>query len=447
VEMLVTSLILMAIVGPIAAIMLASGSSSARTRLATAADQLAASKIELIRGMDYDSIGVAQGNPSGSLPSTAQSVTVANTAATISYKVSYVDDHGAKTQTYADYKLVTVTVTRVSDSKILSQKTTYVASAEGAPNGGQDYVVIKRQFVDMDAATTSLGGVAVALTNGPSAPRNDVTDSNGNVIFPELKVNTSSNYYDTKGTLANYTTYPQDLPPWAVAHGQYLYGTTDGFRPIRMYKTGISVPVTLSGFSSGGTWTVYMGGPVCGNTLTPSGSGSTGSGTFSSCNLNNTYLPLTNIAIPPISFTFSATRNVGGSGMTYSAPVVTSVRPAAYPNAPLTSPTVRLSMYPNPVPSSSTISLPTKVTKGGSVVNGAIVEVTDTSTGNSNAPSIYLYAPSNSSGLATFTVPKPTSGSTSYTVTATDYIGATKTINVTVSSTTSSLSTQTLAIS
>lgn len=445
--MLVTSLILMAIIGPISAIMIASGSSSARTRLSTSADQLAASKIELIRGMDYDFIGVSQGNPSGTLPSTPQSVTVGNTAATVSYKVSYVDDHGAKTQTYADYKLVTVTVTRVSDGKILSQKTTYVASAEGAPNGGQDYVVIKRQFVDMDAATTALGGVAVALTNGPSAPRNDVTDTNGNVIFPELKVNTVSNWYDTKGTLANYTTYPQDLPPWAVAHGQYLYGTTDGFKSIRMYKTGISVPVTLSGFSGGGTWTVYMGGPVCGNTLTPTGSGSTGSGTFSSCNLNNTYLPLTNVAIPPISFTFSATRNVGGSGMTYSAPVTTSVRPATYPNAPLTSPTVSLSMYPNPVPSSSTISMTAKVTKGGSAVNGAVIEVTNTSTGNANAPSIYLYAPSNSSGQATFTLAKPTSGSTSYTVKATDYIGATKTIGVTVTSTTSSLSTQTLAIS
>jgi len=443
--MLVTSIILMAIVGPISAVLVSAGSSSARTRIATAADQLASSKIELVRGMDYDSIGVGTGNPPGNLPAT-QSVTVGGIAATISYKVSYVDDHGAKTQTYADYKLVTVTITQNSNNAVLAQKTTYVASETGAADGGADYVVIKRQFVDMNAAKTPLSGVAVSLTKGPSAPRNDVTDSGGNVIFPALTVNTSSNWYDTQGTLAGYATYPIDLPPWSVAHGQYLFGTTDGFRQIRMYKTGITVPVTLNGYSNGGTWTVYMGGPVCGNTLTPTGSGSIGSGTFSSCNLNNTYLPLTNVPIPPISFTFSATRSNGSSGMTYSAPVTTTVLPASYPNAPLTVP-VTLSMYQNPVPSSSTVSMPVSVTKSGTAVSGACVEVTNTATGNANAPSIYLYAASNASGQATFTLPKPTSGSTSYTVTATDYIGATKTINVTVSSTTSSLSTQSLPIS
>lgn len=218
-------------------------STTAATRLArqrTLAHQAALSRIESIRAMSYDSVGIVDGNPSGSVAATS-SVDTGGLQATVSTQISYVNDPTPLSYTsYANYKKVVVEVFRASDSRQLAQEVTYIAPPV---KSSESNATINVQVVDY-GDSTPVQGVAVALSTGPSAPRNDTSDVSGDVTFAGLTPNPVSGsqaYYDLSLTPpSGYAVLPDTVSPAAAAHVQLSPGQTwatalDLYQPSTIY--------------------------------------------------------------------------------------------------------------------------------------------------------------------------------------------------------------------
>jgi len=431
-EILMASVLLLIAGVPITAVLVTGMQLGSKSLQRSSADELAAAKIELVRGMPYDNLGFPGGNPPGTISSSSSLFygpsTLNGQPITISYQISYIDDHGAKTQTYADYKRVVVTIMRTSDGKVLSSKTTNVAALTGAAGGGSEYVTIRRLVVDMATGNPPLASVPVSLASGPSAPRSDKTNSAGSVIFPELAVNTStSNFYDVTAALTGYSTYPLDLPfsgtgspAVSLEHVNHLTGNDD-LQTIHLYKNGAAVTVNV--YKSDGvtpfpaTSTVYMGAGLAGNTATAT-VGSPTQAVINQLQLGNRYLSpiVSNIQIFPGNYAFSAQSGTTGS-MTYAVPQTTVAVPNNYPTD--LSKTVNLVMYANPVTSNTTLTVTVK--RGSSNIQDAHVEVSSTATGVANAPAVYVWGDTNSSGQVSLIIPR----GGGFTIKATDARGST----------------------
>jgi hypothetical protein len=427
VELMIASAILLLLGSPIVAVLVTSSQMGASSLTDSSADALAAAKIELVRAMPYDDIGFPDGNPPGTITSSNTlfygPTKLNGQSISISYDITYVNDHGAKTQTYADYKRVVVTVTRTSDDAVLSTKTTDIAALTGAADGGSEYLDIRRNVVDMSTGNPGLEGASVSIANGPSAPRTDTTDANGSVIFPLLTPDTSTtNYYDVSASLGGYSTYPPDLPysgtgSPAVSLEQINHLTGyDDLETIHMYKNGSSATVDV--YKSDGvtpfpsSTTVYMGSGLAGNTATAN-VGSPTAATISSLQLGNSYVSpnVSTISIYPGNYTFSG-QSGNASSMTYANPQTSVAVPNNYPTD--LSKTVKLIMYANPVTSNATVTVTVK--RGSSKVQNAHVEISSSATGVTNAPSVYVWGDTNSSGQVVLIVPR----GSGYTITATD---------------------------
>src|SRR5690242_10797355 len=143
IELLTASMILLLVSVPLTAVLTSASVIQRLAQQRTGAEQLAAAEIEQVRGTAYDLIGTTGGNPPGNFPGSQQS-TVGGTRMLVKTQISYVNDPAPGTfQTYADYKKIVVTVTRVRDGKVLGQKTTYVSATGAAPYGGINQVTIK----------------------------------------------------------------------------------------------------------------------------------------------------------------------------------------------------------------------------------------------------------------------------------------------------------------
>jgi prepilin-type N-terminal cleavage/methylation domain-containing protein len=425
-ELSIASVLLLILGSPIVAVLVTSMQLGTSSLITSGASTLATSKIELVRAMPFDSVGFPGGNPPGTISSSNTlyygPTTLDGRAISIAYQITYVNDHGAKTQTYADYKRVVVTITRTSDGTVLATKTTNIAALTGAPDGGSEYLDIRRSVVDMATGNPALANVSVSIANGPSAGRTDSTDSTGSVVFPLLTPNTStSSFYDVTAVLAGYNTYPADLPyagtgSPAVSLEQINHLTGyDDQQTIHLYK-GATVTVDVDK-SDGVTpfpasTTVYMGSGLAGNTGTAT-TGAQTAATLTQLQLGNAYVtPNANtISIYPGNYTFSGESGTVAS-MTYAVPQTTVAVPNNYPSD-LTK-TVKLLMYANPVTSNTTVTVTVK--RGASNVQNAHVELSSTATGVANAPSVYVWGNTNSSGQVALIVPR----GSAFTIKATD---------------------------
>jgi type II secretory pathway pseudopilin PulG len=237
-------------------------SSSAATTLArqrTLAQQAALGQIESIRSLDYSVVGLVNGNPPGSVAATAN-VSTGGLSATVTTQISYVDDPTPLSYTsHANYKRVTVTVRRTSDSRQLAQEVTYVAPPvkSFATNA-----TVNAQILDY-GNNTPVQNVGVALSTGPSAPRNDVSDAGGNVPFAGLTPNPTNGaqaYYDlTLTPPTGYVALADTVSPAGAAHVQLSPGQTWStvlylYRPSTIYVQLLNADATA--FAGIGTVTV-----------------------------------------------------------------------------------------------------------------------------------------------------------------------------------------------
>ena len=262
IELVMASTLFIVVSAPLTGVLLASVTQQKLARERTLAAQTAQSAIESIRALPYESVGIQNGNPSGTVAAslTASQLGIVGLEATVKTKIGYVNDAPTTAyQTKADYKKVTVTVLRNGDSKQLTQEVTYVAPPGGGAVAGQSQGIVQVQTID-SVLNTPLPGVTVTLANGPSPLRNDVTDATGTAVFPALlPTNVSNPDYDLTAALMGYTTLKDDTPPSTAAHTSIAGGQT--FTTIlRLYKaaTIYVVPKNPDGSTYTGTATATI---------------------------------------------------------------------------------------------------------------------------------------------------------------------------------------------
>ena len=255
IELVVASTLFIVVSAPLTGVLLASITQQKLARERTLAAQTAESAIEAIRALPYESVGLQNGNPSGTVAAslTAAQLGVVGLNANVQTKISYVNDAPTTSyQTLADYKKVVVTVLRTADAKQLTQEVTYVAPPGGGAVAGQNQGIVQVQVID-SVLNMPLPGATVTLSNGPSPTRNDLTDATGKVVFPALLPTNGSNpYYDITAASTGYTTLKDDTPPATAAHTSIVGGQT--FTTIiRVYKAATIVVVPTN--ADGSTYT------------------------------------------------------------------------------------------------------------------------------------------------------------------------------------------------
>ena len=207
----VAALVLFAIVATALVGLLTSAiSANTFSREKTAGEQIANDQVEWIRSKSYDTVGTTAGNPAGSIAATGlkcptpaaacdpNPVVVRGVSANVTTDIRFVDDPAPTSYaTQANYKKVTVTVTRVSDGKRLAQGVTYIAPPSRAPLGGLNNAIINATVVDFGLQTLPpIGDVTVGLSStSPLVSRSDTTSQTGLVSFAALTPNPSSGDY------------------------------------------------------------------------------------------------------------------------------------------------------------------------------------------------------------------------------------------------------------
>jgi len=318
----------------------------------TLAQQELQAQIETIRRMPYDQVGIQSGNPPGQLQA-SQTVTRSGLQLTVNIDVHYVGDNVPTSYvTGADYKKVTVTILRASDSKQLAQDVTYVSNPASNPLGGINNATVNVKVVDYGNATPVQGATVALTSTNPSANLSDTTDSLGNTSFPALAPNPSSSYYyDVAVSKAGYVTLKDDLSPAAVAHHSLAPSETFN-TTIRIYQ-----PATINVVLHNADGSTYTGNATV--TVTSS----RGSQNFS---YTGTALIITSIngeqVVPSLQYTVTAQTSGG-----LVATPVTKYVPDNYPTVLSTTFTLTF-----PAPSALVVT----VTQGGIGISGANVTVT-----------------------------------------------------------------------
>jgi hypothetical protein len=365
------------------------------TRQRTLAEQTAANEIEAIRQLPYASVGTVGGNPGGTLPAST-TISEPGLQGTQTVQIVWVNDPVPTAyETYADYKRVTVTVTRSADSQVLTKQTTYVGPASQSSYGGVNDAIVQAQVMDM-GDNQPVAGVPVSISDGPSSNAGDTTNANGTVTFPALQPNPSSGgqaYYDLAVTPpAGYTALADDVSPSSAAHVQLTAGQTFS-TVLRIYQpatVNVSVSVAGAAYTGAGTITLTSSRP----TLTAS--------------LSNGTAQFTGV-VPGVSYTANVK-------FTYTTGSV------SFASSPQTVPT----SYPTNLTSSYSLSLPSLVVtvyKKSGTVCSPVSAATVTVTGGPQSVNVSQSTPSSPvTGIAAFTLPsggsytiKAKSGSTTVT--------------------------------
>ena len=210
----------------------------------------------VIRSISYANVGLTvNGNPSGIVNASgnqaAQGGPTVPAGWTVAIKISWVDDSiPTSPATRANYKNVTVTVTRTRDSKQMTQQSTQIGPRQRAPYGGINKGIVNAQVQDYFTAAP-MPGVLVNLNNGPSSPLADTTDSGGLLRFPALDPATGSTYYDL--VVAPFNGYIL-LPNPAATHFQIAAASSTPLKVLQVYK-----PVTLTAQFKNSDGTDYAG--------------------------------------------------------------------------------------------------------------------------------------------------------------------------------------------
>lgn len=232
-EILIGITILAIVAGAVVQGFSAAGAQVGRSRLDSVATDIAQSTLERVRAMDYDDVGIAGGNPPGTLTA-SRTRRVDNTDYLVQLAVSYADDPTpGRPRTYINYKRVVVTVTpQVPNARAITQSTISAPPNYGAVSGKATAVITV-----VDSLTDQpIQGVSVRLDGSTSAARVDTTGADGKVIFAGLDPSdpdpTSSTYrYRATATLAGFSTHPD-----SVSVQQSLTAAQTWQATIKMYR-------------------------------------------------------------------------------------------------------------------------------------------------------------------------------------------------------------------
>lgn len=415
-----------------------------RARQKTIALELAQQQIEYVRQLSYADVCVAGGNPSCpvTVPATlGVTPTLKKQVMGLWYRldtsIRWVNDAVATgVATGANYKRVRVSVYRYTDGKLLTRVYTLVSNPSNKGVGGINNAVINVSVLDFGCtigdgcATNSnpvyVQGAQVDVWDGPSMHTSDVTDETGSVSFAGLLPNPAdaggvllpsgaTAYYDILAGMTGYQTLREDLPPGtvpsgtgtapaSVAHLQLNPGQTQTAN-LRLYlPTTIKVVVQdANGNPYTGAAYIDIGStyPRCAQEFYVAGSPSGTTLFVGPTSSTNTTIGSTETVLCPggeqpvsgASYTVGARSSDGF----LAAEAVQKSVPNSYPNDLNSTFIVKL----QPV---TTASCNVTVKKGSTSIANARVDFIDGTLGA--WPQIYATSTTNSSGVATFTLPK-----------------------------------------
>jgi prepilin-type N-terminal cleavage/methylation domain-containing protein len=395
IETLMALTLFASVSAPLMGVLMASAATQGLSRERTLAEQAAQAQIETVRAIPYASVGTTDGNPPGSIAPTRR-VVLPGLVADVATRVSFMNDPTPTAYvTYADYKRVTVTVSRASDAKVLTRATTYVAPPGRSPYAGVNDAIVKATVIDY-ALNQPVENATVTLSGGPSPTRNDFTDSSGAAIFPSLVPNPVSGtqmYYDLNVTATGYQTLRDDAPPALAAHTKLSPGQT--FTTVlRIYRPATMTILlrTASGAAYTSPANVTVGSPRAAQTFSVTG------GALTLTQLGGEPL------VPGLRYTVAAQTPTN----TF-APAIAKAVPNAYPTDLTSSYTLTVGSTPLAL-----TPLTVKVTTAAGVaVKNARVDV------NGGPVPVYLTGVTDATGAVTIGVP----AGTGYTVSVTGSAG------------------------
>jgi Tfp pilus assembly protein PilV len=249
VEALVAMLAFAIVATGIVGMLVSSTSITTLAKQRTVAEQGVSNQIELIRAMDYNSIGTTSGNPAGSLQASVSFKGVNNedlgVPATLTTRVTFASaDVPGSALTGADDKKVTVTISRNSDSKVLASAVTYIAPKLQA---SQTTATVQATVTDIgnnqSQSGTVLQNVRVTLTPPaglspavPAGPESDVTDASGTVSFGALTPTTGSQVYTLGIASADMPSlyYAQSVPAFDLSPTEILPQSIQVYQPVTL---------------------------------------------------------------------------------------------------------------------------------------------------------------------------------------------------------------------
>jgi len=216
VEILMAGLIGVVVLTGIAGVLTSAIAGHVVARDRTAAEQCANNTMELVRRLPSytDDVGTNPGNPAGKLPQTQACGNSQGLTAHIDIRL--VDDPTPTSYSGANYKRVTIWVTRDRDGKEFARIVTII-SPDGRPTCPSCGATLNVTVLDL-GSQQAYAGATVNLTNGPTDDRSDTSDSSGSASFEALTPNPSSGalaFYDVTvaGLPSGYQTLSADTPP------------------------------------------------------------------------------------------------------------------------------------------------------------------------------------------------------------------------------------------
>jgi prepilin-type N-terminal cleavage/methylation domain-containing protein len=358
--------------------MLSSLTAYSLSKRRTLAEQTATKQLEEIRQLGYDSVGIVNGNPPGTVAAT-RTVTIGGSPFTVATQIEYVNDplpNGYTTA--ANYKRVSVQVS--NSAKTLASLETLVAPPT-APGLTKSVIVATVSDSETNAIVS---GARVDLQTGPSAPRADVTPgTDGTVTFAGLTPNPTTGltaYYDLAVTPpTGYELLPEDKTPNPPAHKQVAPG--EFFRTsLRVYKP---CTITVNLVDAAGL-------PFTATSTVTINSSSRGTQTFTVTGGTLALTDFNGVKIVPGPYTVAATASPDFVGRSVQQNV-----PNVYP----TDLSKTFTIVMTSTPSRARLNVTTKSATGNITLANTRVNI-------SGGPSgIFFTAVTNSSGLAVFDVP------------------------------------------
>ncbi len=208
----------------------------------TAAAEVLAGQLEIIRNLPYDSVGTVSGIPAGVIPQN-QTSTVGNFLFNVKTTVRNIDDPadgtigGTPNDTApADYKQVTLEISCLTCAKFAPfQFTTTVA-----PKNLENTAVTGSLFINVfDANGVGVSGASVHLVNASVTPAIDLTDTtNSSGSLQLVGVATSSQNYQITVSKNGYS-----------SEKTYKTGAVGNPNPVKPHATVASQAVTSISFS------------------------------------------------------------------------------------------------------------------------------------------------------------------------------------------------------
>jgi prepilin-type N-terminal cleavage/methylation domain-containing protein len=381
VEVLVATVVFAILATAFATTLSASLTSFRASKARTIAEGAASSQLEDARRLAYDDLGTIGGNPAGLMAPTL-TVTNGGQILTVATRISYVNDPlpaAVGSETGANYKSVTVTVTLAGSTNSLAIVQTLVAPpTEPSRSKG----LIKVQIID-DAISAPVVGAVVSLGSGPDAPISDTTDAAGKVSFAALEPTTASgttSKYTVTVSAPGYQVFPEDLPPATAA--------STALTPGAIFNTVLRVfkPVTLNVHLATGAV------PYTGAAATLTISSSRGAGTVAATGADTAVTAVAGSRlIPGVDYTVGAS----AAGGIFSAKSTFKMA-TGYPTTVITNVALAMATYP-------TGQIQVKlVSSTGTVIVGSSVVVTG------GPGSIAATGVTASTGIATIVVPAGT---------------------------------------